>query len=130
MARPGETVVAHVDEFSSDDERELADLEQRFGEALRDGMVELDLEGLEFLTGEVSPLRAVLSTPGRPATGLASTVAFSKSWGVSDMSADLQRDLDRWVDLQTRAAVEDVTILLAPQDVDGELPVSAVACLS
>jgi hypothetical protein len=131
LARPGESILAHVDEFSADDERELAGIERRFGDALRDGTVELDVEGFEFLTGELPrDLRDVLSTPGRAATGLASTIAFTRSWGVSEMSADLHHELDRWIDLQERAAVEDVTILLAPRDDGGGRPVTAVGCLS
>jgi hypothetical protein len=49
-----------------------------------------------------------------------------------EMPGHLDDDAERWVDLQTRAAIDDVTILLAPPlpvEDPGQAGVQAVACL-
>lgn len=115
--RPGEVTLAHVDAFGPDDEAELAELDRRFGDWLRDGTLELDLPALQFLAGgEVPGLDPVLSAPGLPATGLATTLSPWTAWELVDVPSELERDFDRWVDLQTRSRLEVVTILLAPVD--------------
>jgi hypothetical protein len=131
--RDGEVVLAHVDGFTDLDASELADLDRRFGDGLRDGSLELDLAEFERQAGrEVPELRAVLSTPGLSATGLAATIAQASEYGLLDMSDDLGDDLDEWVDLQIRSTAEDVTILLSPipvADTGGDGPVRAASCL-
>jgi hypothetical protein len=133
VPRDGEVVLAHVDEFSDTDQADLEALDRRFGEWLRDGTVGVELGGLEYLAGrELPELQAVLTTPGHPATGLASFLSPWRMWGVIRVPADLDDDFDRWDDLQLRSTIEDVTILLAPAvdplD-DTGLPVKAAACV-
>ncbi len=132
-ARDGERVLAHVDEFSAGDEAELVELDRRFGDRLRDGTVDVDVDAVEYLTAQEQPgLRAVLSTPNLPATGLAVPLAPLRAWGLLEVPPELDDDFDRWNDLHTRSDVEDVTILLAPAvdplDDTGQ-PVRAAACV-
>jgi hypothetical protein len=130
--RDGEVVLAHVDAFTDADAAELAQLDRRFGDGLRDGTLDLDLPAFERRAGrEVPELRAVLSTPGLTATGLASTIAQASEFGVLDLPDDFAADVDRWVDLQIRSTAEDVTILLSPLPTatTGDGPVHATACL-
>jgi hypothetical protein len=133
VPRDDEMVLAHVDAFTEADAADLAALDRSFGNWLRDRTVDIDVASFEFLAGhQVPELRQVLSSPGMPATGLATTIAPSIAWGVVDIPADLNDDFDRWVDLQTRAAVEDVTILLGPVAATRgtvNSPVLAVTCL-
>jgi hypothetical protein len=132
VVRDGEVVLADVDAFRADGRAQLAALDRRFGDLLRDGRVELDRAGLELLAGgEVPGLAPVLSSPGTPATGLATVLAPWTGWGVVDVPADLQDDFDRWVDLETRSSLEVVTILLAPPRPDrsgARLPVTHRFC--
>ncbi len=56
--RDGEVVLAHVDVFTDLDASELADLDLRFGNGLRDGSLDLDLAEFERQAGrEVPELR-------------------------------------------------------------------------
>jgi hypothetical protein len=130
----GEVVLAHVDGFTDSDAAELAELDRRFGDGLRDGSIDLDLAEFERRAGrEVPELRAVLSTPGLSATGLASMIAVASELGVLEMPQELGDDVDDWVDLQIRSTAEDVTILLSPipvADALGDGPVRARSCLS
>jgi hypothetical protein len=134
IARDGEVMLADVDAFTDADAAELAALERAFGGWLRDGTVDVDLAGVQYLAGrELAELREVLSTPGRSATGLAALLGTYPDWGVVDVPRHLRDDYDRWIELQTRSAVDDVTILLAPPSlVDRQpgAPVLAVSCLS
>jgi hypothetical protein len=133
VARDGEVVLAHVDEFSDADQAELADLDRRFADWLRDGTVDVDVDAVEYLTGQEQPgLRAVLSTPDLPATGLAVPLAPLRAWGLLGVLPDLDDDFDDWNDLQTRSAADEVTILLAPAvdpPDDTGRPVKAAACV-
>jgi hypothetical protein len=131
----GEVVLAHVDAFTDNDAAELADLDRRFGDGLRDRSLDLDLAEFERRAGREPPpeLRAVLSTPGLSATGLASTIAEASELGVLDMPDEFGDDVDEWVDLQIRSTAEDVTILLSPPPAAatlGDGPVHAMSCLS
>jgi hypothetical protein len=111
----GEAVLAHVDAFTDDDEAALDALDQQFGDWLRDGTVLVDLPMLEFLDGRQNlALRRVMSSPDQPASGLAATVRRWTAWGVVDLDGKQHDELDRWVDLQVRSRMEDVTILLVP----------------
>ena len=115
VPRPGETVLVHVDAFSDADAAELEELDRDFGEWLREGTVILDGDGYESLFEAPPPGYAeIMGTPGRPATGLAPSVATAQLFGLVEMPGHLDDDYERWVDLQTRAGVDDVTILLAP----------------
>ena len=71
---PGSVVVAEVAGITED---ELADhhaLQQRFGDLLRDGTIEVDEAALDDLaTTATDELRTVLTTPGLPAAWLAGT---------------------------------------------------------
>jgi hypothetical protein len=100
---------------------------------MRDGTVGIDIERLEYFAGGDQPeLRAVMSIPGRPATGLGSALAPWRAWDLIEIPAELDDDFDAWNDLQTRSAADDVTILLAPavdpRDDTGR-PVHAAACV-
>ena len=72
VARPGESVLAHVDEFSPDEQRELVELDRRFGDTLRDGTIELDLGGARVpeRRGARSSLGAVDAGPTCHRAGL------------------------------------------------------------
>jgi len=133
VVRAGEVELVDVDGFSDTDQADLAALDRRFGDWLRDGQVELDVELLEYMTGrEQTGLRAVLSSPSLPATGLARSLAPLRAWGLIGIPEDLEDDFDRWDDLETRSEVEDVTILLAPVDDpldQTNLPVQVAACV-
>jgi hypothetical protein len=133
VVRDGEVVLAHVDEFTDAAHADLDELDEQFGDWLRDGTIDLDVDRLEFFAGgEVPGLRGVLSTPGLPATGLASLLAPWRAWDLIGIPADLGDDFARWNDLQTRSAVDDVTILLAPTDDPLDrtnVPVRAAACV-
>jgi Ca2+/Na+ antiporter len=134
VVRDGEVVLARVDAFTDEEADELAELDRSFGEWLRGESVTVDLPGLEYLAGrELPELRAVLSSPGHSAIGLAGLLQPWPDWGVVHIPHDLRDDFDRWVDLQTRSAVDDLTILLAPAapgSGDPRHPVAATACLN
>ncbi len=133
VARPGETVLVHVDAFSDADAAELEQLDRDFGGWLREGTVILDGDAYAFLFDAPPPGYAeVMTTSDRPATGLAPSFATAQLFGLVEMPGHLDDDAERWVDLQTRAAVDDVTILLAPPPLaedPGQAGVQTVACL-
>jgi hypothetical protein len=132
FARPGETVLVHVDAFSDPDAAQLEMLDRSFGEWLREGTVILDSDAYEFLFDASPPGYAeVMSTPGRPATGLAPRFASAQLFGLVNVPGHLDDEFERWVDLQTRAGLDDVTILLAPPPAVEPPPggVRALACL-
>jgi hypothetical protein len=131
--RPGEEVLAHVDRFSEDDAAELSALDHDFGEWLRDGTVTLSEAGFQFLHGRLPPgYPEVMSTPGRAASGLARHLEGADRFGLVEMPAQARDQVGRWVELQTRAALDDVTVLLAPATPvrgSGRRGVRAAACL-
>jgi hypothetical protein len=132
IPRPGEVVLVHVDKFDDTDAAELATLDRDFGERLRDGTVTLNEPGYEFLFGRPPPgYPEMMTTPGRPATGLATTVADAIDFRLVEMPAQLRDEVTRWDDLEKRAALDDVTILLAPPPAAEPPPggVRALACL-
>ena len=58
--------------MTDDELSEYSMLQERFGDLLRDGSIDVDGEALDGLaTPSVDELRAVLATPGLPATWLA-----------------------------------------------------------
>ena len=133
IPRPGETVLVHVDAFSDADAAELEKLDRDFGEWLREGTVVLDSVAYEFLFDVPPPGYAeIMNTSDRPATGLAPSFATAQLFGLVEMPGHLDDDHERWVDLQTRARLDDVTILLAPPspvEDSGRAGVDALACL-
>ena len=69
---PGSTIVAEVAGITDDELAEYAGLQDRFGDLLRDGTIVVDETALDDAAATtIEELRAVMTTPDRPASGLA-----------------------------------------------------------
>jgi hypothetical protein len=91
-----------------------AHLQQYFGDLLRHGAIDIDSEALERLadSGPRDELRAVLATPGSPATGLARHLDRWRRMGSVSIPASEETAFDRWFDLEQRSSADYQTIVV------------------
>jgi hypothetical protein len=119
---PGSTVLAEVTAISDAELDEYRQLQQRFGELLRDGTITIDGTALERIaaTDQREQLRTVLATPGLAASGLARHLESWERWGVVSIPAAEQASFERWFALELRSWADFQTIVLEqPSAPDG-----------
>lgn len=103
----GDTLLAMVPGLTEQQSKRLTELAEQFGDAIRDGTVAVDDDGIVFLGGDVPPLLdQVRTTQGMPARQLGVFLGNWSQFGAVNVSRDLRDDLDEWQALE-RAATDD-----------------------
>jgi hypothetical protein len=117
----GSVVVAEVAAMTDDELDEYAALQQRFGDLLRDGDIEVDgaaLDGIKASTTD--ELNAVLATPGLDATGMARHLDEWRRSGLVTIPSAEREGFDRWFELEQRSSADYQMIVVeqpsAPDD--------------
>jgi hypothetical protein len=120
---PGSTVIAEVAGISDAELAEYAELQEQFGDLLRDGAIDVDGDALDTLAEEsTEELRTVLATPDLPAAGLARHLDVWRRSGFV-MIPDDQRDaFDRWFELEQRSSADYQTIVIEQPSAADERP--------
>ena len=110
---PGSVVVAEVAGITEDELADHQALQQRFGDLLRDGTIEVDEAALDDLaTTATDELRTVLATPGLLAAGLARHLDSWRRAGYVDIPAAERDQFDRWFELEQRSSADYQTIVV------------------
>lgn len=123
---PGSVVLAEVVGITDDELAEHVELQSRFGELLRAGVVAIDLHAITTALGEpVDKPAQVIDTPGMPATGLARSLDHWRSWGFVDVPSSERDAFDRWFELERRSSADFQTVVLEdpaeiPAGADGQ----------
>ena len=108
----GSTVVAEVVGMSDADLAEYAELQERFGDLLRDGAIDVDGAALDALDeASVEELRTVLATPNLSAAGLARHLDGWRRSGYVTIPSDERDAFDRWFELEQRSSADYQTIV-------------------
>jgi hypothetical protein len=118
---PGSVVVAEVAAISDDELAEYVALQERFGDLLREGTINVDGAALDGIAGPATDeLRVVLATPGLPAGGLARHLDSWRRSGFVSIPAPDRNAFDRWFELEQRSSADYQTIVVeqpnAPDD--------------
>jgi hypothetical protein len=118
---PGSVVVAEVAGITDDELAEYVALQERFGDLLREGTVDVDGAALEGIAGPATDeLRVVLATPGFPAGGLARHLDSWRRSGFVSIPGSDRNAFDRWFELEQRSSADFQTIVVeqpnAPDD--------------
>ncbi len=110
---PGSTVIAEVAGISDAELDEYADLQERFGDLLREGAIDVDGAALDALGEEsTKELRTVLTTPDLPAAGLARHLDGWRRSGLVTIPQDQRDAFDRWFELEQRSSADYQTIVI------------------
>jgi hypothetical protein len=110
---PGSTVVAEVAGISDAELVEYADLQERFGDLLRDGAIDVEGAALDVLGDEsTEELRTVLATPDLPAAGLARHLDGWRRSGFVTIPDDRREAFDRWFELEQRSSADYQTVVI------------------
>ena len=118
---PGSVVVAEVVGITDDELAEYAALQERFGDLLRDGTIDVDGAAIDGISEPATDeLREVLATPDLPATGLARHLDRWWRSGLASIPASDRDAFDRWFELEQRSSADYQTIVVeqpsAPDD--------------
>ena len=118
---PGSVVVAEVAGITDDELAEYVALQERFGDLLREGTVDVDGAALDGIAGPATDeLRVVLATPGFPAGGLARHLDSWRRSGFVSIPGSDRNAFDRWFELEQRSSADFQTIVVeqpnAPDD--------------
>ncbi len=118
---PGSVVVAEVAGITDDELAEYAALQERFGDLLRDGTIDVDGAAIDGISEPATDeLREVLATPDLPATGLARHLDSWRRSGFVSIPASDRDAFDRWFELEQRSSADYQTIVVeqpsAPDD--------------
>jgi hypothetical protein len=118
---PGSTVIAEVAGISDAELAEYAELQEQFGDLLRDGAIDVDGDALDTLAEDsAEELRTVLATPDLPAAGLARHLDGWRRSGFVMIPDDHRDAFDRWFELEQRSSADYQTIVIeqpsAPDD--------------
>ncbi|MET0909432.1 MAG: hypothetical protein ABWZ99_08175 [Ilumatobacteraceae bacterium] len=110
---PGSVIVAEVVGITDTELAEYAALQRRFGELLRDDIIDVGgLADADVAPGPVDELAAVLTTPELPATGLARHLDGWQRSGIVSIPAAVGEDFARWLQLEQRSSADYQTIVL------------------
>jgi hypothetical protein len=110
---PGSTVVAEVAGITDAELAEYADLQETFGNLLRDGAIDIDGAALDALEEEsTEELRTVLASPDLPAAGLARHLDRWRRSGFVSIPSDQRDAFDRWFELEQRSSADYQTIVV------------------
>ena len=110
---PGSVVVAEVVGISDEELAEYVTLQERFGDLLRDGAIDVDgLAHADVAAGPVGELDAVLASPDSPATGLARHLDGWQRSGIVSIPAAVGEDFAHWLQLEQRSSADYQTIVL------------------
>jgi hypothetical protein len=110
-----DTLLATVPGLADHQSDRLTELALLFGDAIRDGTVTVDDDGIVVLDGELPPvLDEVRTTPGMPARRLAVFLGNWSQFGAVDVPRELRDDLDEWQDLERAASDDRMAIYLRP----------------
>lgn len=122
--QPGSIVVAEVVGISERELGEYLDLQHRFGDAIRDGTVDVDVDAIRaVLDPPLDELMEVLATPGSPAGGLARSLDEWRRWGYVDIPSSERAVFDRWFDLEKRSSADYQTVV-----VENPVPGDGASC--
>ena len=117
--RGPDTLLASVPGLTDEQAARSAELAARFGDALRDGSIAVDVDVVAEFGGEVpSVLGQVLDTPDMPARRLGEFLANWSRFGAVEVPAELRADLGDWQDLERRAGEDRMAIYLRPIPAD------------
>jgi hypothetical protein len=110
----GSEVVAAVEGMSAEDHAEHLRLQQRFGDLLRHGAIEIDTAALARLgDGDAhEQLRAVLVAPDRPADGLARHLDRWRRAGIVSIPESEHEAFARLFDLEQRSSADFQTVVV------------------
>jgi hypothetical protein len=110
----GSDVVAGVEGMSAEDHAEHLRLQQRFGDLLRHGAIEIDSAVLARLgDGDAhEQLRAVLAAPDLPAAGLARHLDRWRRAGIVSIPESEDTAFARWFDLEHRSSADFQTVVV------------------
>ncbi len=110
---PGSVIVAEVVGISDEELAEYVTLQERFGDLLRDGAIDVDgLAHADVAAGPVGELDAVLASPDSPATGLARHLDGWRRSGIVSIPAAVGEDFAHWLQLEQRSSADYQTIVL------------------
>jgi hypothetical protein len=110
---PGSIVIAEVAGISDAELAEYAGLQERFGDLLRDGAVDVDVAALGDLDEDsMAELLMVLTSPDLPAAGLARHLDGFRRSGFVTIREDQRDSFDRWFELEQRSSADYQTIVI------------------
>jgi hypothetical protein len=113
--RSSDALLATVPGLTVEQADRSAELAVRFGDALRDGSITVDVGVIDYLGGDVpAALDQVLASPDLPARRLATFLGNWSRFGAVEVAADLSTPLAEWEALERRAVDDRMAIYLRP----------------